>query len=51
MGDNKNVDVTWSSIEKYYNYKKVVWSVDKNGIPKYCLRDENGRKIKIEEVL
>jgi S-adenosylhomocysteine hydrolase len=33
-------DVTWSSIEKCYSYDKVVWSVDKNGIPVYALLDK-----------
>ena len=41
-------DVTWSSIEKYYSYDKVVWSVDKNGIPVYSLLSENNQKIKID---
>lgn len=41
-------DVTWSYIEKYYSYDKVVWSVDKNGIPVYALLGENNQKIKID---
>jgi S-adenosylhomocysteine hydrolase len=41
-------DVTWSSIEKYYSYDKVTWSVDKNGIPVYSLLGENNQKIKID---
>ena len=30
-------DVTWSSIEKDYEYNKVVWGMCDNGIPKYTL--------------
>jgi len=40
-------DITWSSIEKYYPYSKVNWFVEKNGIPRYVLLDENGEKINI----
>lgn len=28
-------NVTWSSIEKDVPYSKVVWTIGKNGIPKY----------------
>ena len=46
-------DVTWSSIEKYYDYDEVIWSIDKNGIPKYMLMDEDFKKIEVnfDEVL
>lgn len=40
-------DLTWSSVEKYYQYDKVVWSVMENGIPVYTLVDENNKKIKV----
>jgi hypothetical protein len=40
-------DLTWSSVEKYYDYEKVIWSVMGNGIPVYALEDKNGKKIKI----
>ena len=40
-------DITWSSIEKYYKYDKVVWSVRDNGIPIYALMDGN-KKIEIK---
>jgi hypothetical protein len=42
------VDLTWSSIEKFYNYSKVVWSVGKEGISRYTLLDENNRKIEVK---
>lgn len=48
MGKYSEEDVTWSSIEKYIDYSKVVWSFTKNGIPKYVFMDENGNKIKVE---
>ena len=48
MGKYSEEDVTWSSIEKYINYSKVVWSFAKNGIPKYALMDENEDRTKIE---
>jgi len=41
-------DLTWSSVERYYEYDKVTWSVSKNGIPIYVLEDKNGNKIKID---
>lgn len=41
------VGITWSSIEKYYDYSQTIWSVDKNGIPKYVLLNKNGNKIDI----
>ena len=28
-------NVTWSAIEKYIDYAKVIWSIDNNGIPNY----------------
>jgi len=28
-------NVTWSYIEKYVPYIKTIWSMQKNGIPKY----------------
>lgn len=44
-------DVTWSSIEKDYDYAKVIWRMCKNGIPVYALLNENGEKIEIGEAL
>ena len=41
-------DVTWSSIEKDILYKTVIWSTDKNGLPKYTFIDNNVEKSKIE---
>lgn len=41
-------DITWSSIEKYYKYDKVVWYMRSNGIPTYALMDEKGKRIKVE---
>lgn len=41
------VDVTWSSIEKDYQYDKVVWTWMSNGIPKFTLLDENNQRIEI----
>ena len=38
-------DVTWSSIEKYYSYDKVIWKTDKSGIPRFSLVDGEGNKI------
>ena len=40
-------DITWSSIEKYYKYNKVVWHTCDNGIPMYTFMDEKGNKIKV----
>jgi hypothetical protein len=40
-------DVTWSSIERYYDYSKAVWSVGKDGIPRYVLLDENHDRINV----
>ena len=40
-------EVSWSCIEKYIPYTKVVWSTHKNGISTYKLLDENGKKIDI----
>ena len=42
------VDVTWSSVERCYQYHKVIWTTRSNGIPKYTLLDENDRKIIID---
>lgn len=42
------VDVTWSSIEKDYQYDKVVWTRMSNGIPKFTLLDDNGNRIYIK---
>ena len=42
------VDVTWASIEKKYDYDKVTWKTLSNGIPIYSLFDADGKKIKIE---
>ena len=33
-------DVTWSSIEKDVPYAKVIWSTQKNGIPKFTFIGE-----------
>ena len=41
-------DLTWSSVEKYQNYKAVNWTIDKNGIPIYSFLDENGKKIELD---
>ena len=41
-------DLTWSSVEKYYKYEKVVWGVRKNGMPIYTLLDKKGNKINIK---
>lgn len=41
-------DITWSSIEKYIKYDKVVWHMRSNGIPIFTLMDKNGKRIKIE---
>ena len=41
------VEVTWSSIEKFYSYVKVNWHIDNNGIPRYTLYDEYNDKISI----
>lgn len=43
------VDITWSSIEKYIPYKNVVWGVEKNGTPVYIMYDDNGEKIDIND--
>ncbi len=40
-------DLTWSSVEKYQNYKTVIWTINKNGIPIYSFLDSNGKKIDI----
>ena len=40
-------DLTWSSIERYYQYNKTIWYVGGNGIPVYAFVDNNGKKIKI----
>ena len=40
-------DLTWSSVEKDYQYDKVIWSVMENGIPVYTLVNEENKKIKI----
>ena len=40
-------DLTWSSVEKYQNYKAVNWTIDKNGIPIYSFLDENGKRIEL----
>ena len=42
-------DITWSSIEKHIPYKKVLWTVQKNGIPTYTFIDENDKKMDINE--
>jgi hypothetical protein len=42
------VDITWSSIEKYVPYNKVIWNVSKEGIPRYAFFDKNYRKIDVD---
>lgn len=42
------VDVTWASVEKYVSYKQVVWSVSKEGIPRYTFFDKNDKKIDVD---
>lgn len=42
-------DITWSSIEKHIPYKKVLWTVQKNGIPAYTFVNENDEKMDINE--
>ena len=38
MGNiNGVMDETWSSVERTYSYDKVVWEMQKNGIPKFSL--------------
>ena len=44
-------DISWSCIEKYIPYAKVVYSMHKNGISKYTFLDENGEKIDINEYI
>ena len=41
-------DLTWSSVERYHKYEKVVWSIRQNGIPVYTLLDKKGNKIGIK---
>ncbi len=41
--------ITWSSFEKCILYHSVIWSVDKNGIPKYTFINENGEKIILDD--
>lgn len=43
------VDITWASVEKYYQYSKTMWTTDKNGIPRYTLLGENDKRIEIED--
>lgn len=40
-------DLTWSSIERLYEYSRVVWYTEKNGIPRYVLFDEDNKRIEI----
>lgn len=47
MKKYSEIDVTWSAIEKYYPYNKVVWHMRSNGIPVYAFYDENDEKIDI----
>ena len=42
------VDITWASVEKYVSYKQVVWSVSKEGIPRYTFFDKNDKKIDVD---
>ena len=42
------VDLTWSSMERFYKYSKVTWTTEKNGIPRYYLLDKDGKKIEIK---
>lgn len=43
MGKNEVSEVksSWSSIEKYNDYYKAVWTFHENGIPSYRLLDKN----------
>lgn len=45
------VDITWSSVESHYKYDKVVWSVSKDGIPRYALMSDEYGKINIGDYL
>ncbi len=46
MGNiNSEVNETWSSVEKDYSYDRVIWEMQKNGIPKFSLY-KNGEKIR-----
>jgi hypothetical protein len=47
MGKYSETDLTWSSVEKNYQYEKVRWGMQKNGIPRFELFDEKGEKIEI----
>ena len=40
-------DITWSSIEKDVPYSKVIWSVSKDGIPRYTFLNENNERIEV----
>ena len=52
MGKKYSEDeVSWSCIEKYIPYAKVVWSTHNNGISTYKLLDENGKQIDINEYI
>ena len=40
-------DLTWSSVEKNYDYSNVIWHMETNGIPVYTLFDNDYNKIEI----
>ena len=42
-------NITWSTIEKYIPYTKVIWTTNKQGISTYKLLDKNGKEIDIDE--
>lgn len=42
-------NITWSTIEKYIPYAKVIWTTNKQGISTYKLLDKNGKEIDIDE--
>lgn len=48
MGKYSETDLTWSSLEKNYQYEKVRWVMQKNGIPRFELFDKEGEKIEID---
>ena len=41
------VDLTWSSMERLYDYSRVTWTTERNGIPRYTFFDKNGKQIEI----
>lgn len=41
------VDLTWSSMERLYDYSRATWTTERNGIPRYTFFDKNGKQIEI----